>query len=97
MPPVSEISGLPGPVGCGGAGEVTGGLPEPSPPQADEKIAAVTANKPNPRAEFAKEMKFKIRDIANDSQDSCFSMTFSPALACVIARTHASVKIVSAY
>ena len=38
------MPGAPGPAGCGGDGEVTGALPEPSPPQADENIAAASAN-----------------------------------------------------
>jgi hypothetical protein len=84
MPPVSVITGLPGPAGCEGVGEETGGLPLlPSPPQADEKIAAVIANTPNQRAEFVRLMKVEIKDMSDDSQDMIFVIANNLLLACL--------------
>jgi hypothetical protein len=77
------ITGLPGPVGCGGGGEETGGLPVPPPPQADEKIAAVIATKPNQRAEFAQLMKVGIEDINDDMQDMNFVIACAISIACL--------------
>jgi hypothetical protein len=69
MPPGSSIVGVPGPVGCGGGGEETGGLPEPPPPHADEKITAVNANNPNQRPECGRLMKVEIKDMKKDMRD----------------------------
>jgi|SoiMethySBSTD1v2_1073268.scaffolds.fasta_scaffold1891249_2 hypothetical protein len=69
MPPISEIDGVPGPVGCGGGGEETGGLPEPSPPQPNEKTLAVIATNARQAAGRDELTKNKIRDIENDMRD----------------------------
>ena len=70
------MAGVPGPVGCGGGGEETGGLPVPSPPQADESSAAASANRgARPRKTQYFGMKaLLIRDICDDMQDKYLVM-----------------------
>jgi hypothetical protein len=68
------IAAVPGPAGCGGVGEETGGLPVPSPPQADESSATASANN---GARSLKHRNFGlkallIRDIGDDMQDIFF-------------------------
>jgi hypothetical protein len=74
MPPVSDMTGLPGPVRCAGAAEETGGLEVPVPPQADKRMAAVIDPAPNQRAGIGRLMKVGIDERPNDMQDSVFVM-----------------------
>jgi len=77
---------MPGPAGCGGDGEETGGLPVPSPPQADERTATASANKgARPRNTRKVGMKaLLIRDICDDMQD--IFLVISSLLAVIVLR-----------